>query len=139
MDRRWRFILAIVLVRPIDISDASHVCVPRTWNATHSRRLRDSIKPPLIDRIETASALMNLPIDYLDMQASSYMNIVYVRLKSAKRVSNSMGVSTSLEDISLPASRMLPVAPATKGGSWIDLVESIRLKIGGLRAQGRLL
>ena len=137
MDRRWRFILAIVLVRPIDISDASHVCVPRTWNATHSRRLRDSIKPPLIGRIETASALMNLPIDYLDMQASNYMNIVYVRLKSAKRVS--MGVSTSLEDISRSASRMLPVAPATKGGSWIDLAASIRLKAAGLLAQGRLL
>ena len=50
-----------------------------TWNATHSRRAHQAMKPPLLESVEVASAALGMPIDYLDWHASIFISMCYVK------------------------------------------------------------
>jgi len=55
-----------------------------TWNSWHSRRVRESMKPPVLTSDEAASTALLLSRDYIDEHAGRYMNMVYVRLRDAQ-------------------------------------------------------
>ena len=57
-----------------------------TWNATHSRRARQAMKPPLLPSVEVASAALGMPIDYLDWHASLHMSMCYVKASEQARL-----------------------------------------------------
>ena len=53
-----------------------------TWNASHTRYISRSTKPPVIPTIEEAVQRLGMPIEYIDGHAGTYINMVYVRIRA---------------------------------------------------------